>query len=59
MEEHKQKIDEQHSVEISINAKGQFSGKVKCYGQTPDEAYNRTLNLMKSLEEIIKKKNKL
>ncbi len=59
MEEHKQEIKEQHSVEISINAKGQYSGKTKCYGLTPEEAYKRTLNLIQSLETLIKEKNKL
>jgi len=52
------KNDTPHSVEISINAKGQFSGKVKCYGATPDDAYEVTLGLSQKLEELIKQKNK-
>ena len=50
-------IQDVHSVEISINAKRQFSGKVKCYGATPDEAMKSTSALAALLEELIKEKN--
>lgn len=50
-------IEERHSVELSINAKGQFSGKVKCYGQTPEEAMERTTKLTQQVEQLIKDKN--
>ena len=31
-------VDQPNSVEISVNAKGQFSGKVKAYAKTIEEA---------------------
>jgi len=52
-------IEQQHSVEISVNAKGLFSGKVKCYGSTPEEAYEKTIELSKKLEELVVRKNGL
>jgi hypothetical protein len=51
------KIEEQHSVKIAINAKGLFSGEAKCYGATPEEAMARTKTLSKELESIIRSKN--
>ena len=51
-------IEEQHSVKVSINAKKLFSGEVKCYGSTPEEALSRTLKLAKELEILISEKNK-
>lgn len=53
------RVEEQHSVKISINAKGQFSGEVKCYGRTPDEAEKRTNEKIENLEKLIREKNKL
>lgn len=50
-------IESQQSVEISINAKGQYSGKVKVYATTIDDAYNQALLKAAQLEELIKKKN--
>lgn len=53
-----QKIEEEpNSTEISINAKGQYSGKVKAYSKTLEEAYNLALNKAKELEKLIKEKN--
>lgn len=57
MSEENEIVQDQHSVEMSINAKGQFSGKVKCYGSTPEEAMQRTSGLAKQLEALIKEKN--
>ena len=57
MEEETVKIESPHSVKISINAKGLFSGEVKCYGTTPSEAMERTAKLTTELEQIIKIKN--
>ena len=51
------KIESPHSVEISINAKRQFSGKVKCYGATPEEAIKKTSTLAAQLEQLIQEKN--
>ena len=48
-----------HSTEIGINAKGQWSGKIKCYAETPQESYNETIRLAEELEKKIKTKNKL
>ena len=56
MQEEK-KLEEVHSVKIGINAKGQFSGEVKCYGLTPEDAMKRTTELAKQLEVLINEKN--
>jgi len=57
MEEQTKNLDEQHSVEISYNAKGQASGKCKCYGKTPEEALDRTVKLSEEVYKLIKAKN--
>ena len=58
MEFDKTKLVEQpHSVEISINAKGSWSGCVKCYGPTCDDAMTNALRKAKELETLIKEKN--
>lgn len=48
---------DQNSVEISINAKGKYSGKIKVYAKTSEEAMNDALQKAKQLEELIKVKN--
>jgi len=48
-----------HSVEISINAKGQFSGKVKVYASSIDEAIQLATEKAIEIETIIKEKNSL
>lgn len=50
-------IDSPHSVKISINAKGHYSGEVKCYGTSPEDAFSKTLTLATVLEDLISKKN--
>ncbi len=58
MENQKEKqVEQPHSVEISINAKGQFSGKVKCYATTPEEAMMQAKAKADELEALIKEKN--
>jgi len=49
--------EEPNSVEISINAKGQYSGKVKVYAKTIDDAMIIAKNKAKELEDLIKIKN--
>ena len=49
--------EQPHSTEISINAKGQWSGKVKVYGLTPEEAYKTALTYASQLEERIRQAN--
>ena len=39
MEEQKKQIEQQQSVKIAINAKGQYSGEVKVYADTIENAY--------------------
>ncbi len=48
-----------HSIEISINAKGLASGKVKVYASTPEEAMIKAMEKAGELELYIKSKNKL
>ena len=57
MSEQEIAIDKQNSVEISINAKGDFSGKVKVYATTPEEAMLQTQAKANELENYIKGKN--
>jgi len=47
-----------NSVEISINAKNQYSGKIKVYAETTKEAYEEVIKYSQLLEELIKTKNK-
>ncbi len=49
--------DQPNSVEISINAKGLFSGKIKVYAETIDQAYDLALLKAEKLESLIKSKN--
>ena len=49
--------EQPHSVEFSINAKGQWSGKCKSYGQSPEESYLRALEIANKIEQLIKTKN--
>ena len=50
-------VEQPHSVKISINAKGKFSGEVKTYGLTPDAALKQTTEIAKQLETLIAEKN--
>lgn len=58
-EEQEKSIESQQSVEISINAKMLYSGKVKVYAPTIDEAYNKSEEYSRKLEKLIREKNKL
>ena len=51
--------EQRSSCEININAKGQFSGKIKSYGDTIDEAMTSALCKATELEMIIGEKNGL
>lgn len=57
MEEKINVLEQQQSVEISINAKGQYSGKVKVYGETIEEAYVKSVDYSQELAKLIKSKN--
>jgi len=46
-----------HSVEISVNAKGQYSGKVKVYAETIEEAMELSLLKAKELYGVISHQN--
>jgi len=50
-------IEQPNSIEISLNAKLQFSGKCKCYAPTIEEAYNKAIEYAAKLETLIKEKN--
>jgi len=50
-------IEEKHSVKFGINAKGNWSGEVKCYGQTPEESFERAKRMAEQGAELIKAKN--
>ena len=50
-------LEQHNSVEISINAKGLYSGKVKVYAESIDEAYKKALAYSEGLNKLIKGKN--
>jgi len=50
-------IEKPNSVEIPINAKGQYSGKVKVYGKTIDESFEESIIYSEKLNTLIKLKN--
>jgi len=50
-------IEQPHSCEISINAKRKWSGKVKVYSDTIDEAVLLTVKKANELDMLIKEKN--
>ena len=58
MESNEQVNEQPNSVEISVNAKGQYSGKVKVYAKTSEEAYNIAVQKALNLEMLIKQKNR-
>ncbi len=47
----------QSSVELSVNAKGLWSGKVKVYADTIDEAFNLAEQKATILSQKIEEKN--
>lgn len=51
-------LDQQHSVEIAVNAKRAYSGKVKCYGVTPDDAWMAAIKQVAKLDALIAENNK-
>ena len=53
-----EKIGEKpNSCEISINAKGAWSGKIKVYAETIELAKSKAIIEAEELETLIKKKN--
>ena len=53
-----EKIGEKpNSCEISINAKGNWSGKIKVYAETIEIAKAKAIIEAEKLETLIKKKN--
>jgi hypothetical protein len=53
-----EQVNEQpNSVEISVNAKGQYSGKVKVYSKTIEEAFEQSVIYSEKLNNLIKVKN--
>lgn len=57
MEQKEISVEQQQSVEISVNAKGQYSGKVKCYDNNLDTAYQKAVDKALQLESLINTKN--
>jgi hypothetical protein len=49
--------DKTDSVEISINAKGLMSGKVKCYAKTSEEAMKLATTRAAELKAMIGENN--
>ena len=49
--------EQPNSYEISINAKGQYSGKIKVYAETIETARLLALQESKLLESLIREKN--
>ena len=57
LEEVKQILESQNSVKWSINAKGLWSGELKVYAQTIEEALKKSSEIAKQMEIVIKEKN--
>ena len=57
MNEQEKIVEQPNSVEVSINAKGQYSGKVKVYKPTIKEAYDTVTEYAEKLEKLISSKN--
>ena len=52
-------IEKPHSVKIAINAKGFWSGEVKVYAESSDEAMKDVLLKAEILNDLIKVKNEV
>lgn len=52
-----QSIEEPNSVKIAINKDGKYSGEVKCYAATIEDAMIKATEKAKELEIIIQEKN--
>ena len=59
MPEGSNEVEEPNSCEISVNAKGLFSGKVKVYAETIEVAISLAFLKSEELEKLIKTKNSL
>jgi len=57
MNETKELNEKPNSAEISINAKGQYSCKIKVYAETIDEAIEQAVIKAEHMEQMIKTKN--
>ncbi len=57
MEEIERIIEKPNSCEISVNAKGLWSGKVKVYAETIEEALDRAKIKAEQLSTYIKERN--
>ena len=57
MEEKEMILEKQNSVEMSLNAKGQLSGKVKVYAEEIENAYTVASIYMEKLRTRIKEEN--
>lgn len=44
-------VENRSSVEMSVNAKGQVSGKVKAYNDDPDIAYTEAEAILRKIQE--------
>jgi len=56
-ESEQQTTEKPNSCEISINAQGKYSGKVKAYAATVEEAVELAVVKAQQLETLIKQKN--
>ena len=57
LKEAEKTIEQPNSAEISINAKGKWSGKVKSYGECLAGAYDLVIEKAEELDKLIKEKN--
>ncbi len=57
MESEKTIVEQQQSCKISVSQKGMWSGEVKVYAATIDEAMKLSLSKATELDGIIKKNN--
>jgi len=57
MSEETKVVEKPHSCKIAVNAKGQWSGEVKVYADTINEALQKAIQKADELADIIADKN--
>ena len=59
MAEETKVIEQPNSCKIAVNAKGLWSGEVKVYARTIDEALSTSVSRAETLADLIRTKNGL
>ena len=57
MEQETKIIEQPHSVKLAVNGKGQMSGEVKVYADTPEKALSKACEIANSIKQIVEENN--